>query len=198
MAKKKDTDLIESAIRGLMLVVEKGMKELKIHFPTLEKFYSLIRGYRKLEKREVRLKEEKQIIKEKLVGIITNTPGLKGLQTSDNVRTVIFRTEPEVDYNLGLLKESLGPAYEGVVSEDLMLTIMLTHDFPADELIKFLRKFFKNPETYKKMVEEEIVPRVDEEKLKTLVDSGRVTLKEGTKIEKKKATWNIKTTTIKE
>jgi hypothetical protein len=198
MTEKKDVELIASGIKGVWLVVEKGIEKLKISLPILKKFYTLIKEYRSVERKEEEIIEKKETLKEKLVSIVLANPGLKGLQTeADNLRTSIYKSKAVIGYNREPLKKCLGPAYEGVVKEDLQFTIILTSDYNQDELVQYLHQFFKDENTYQKMVKEEILLRVDEEKLNELIIKGKVKLSEEATTEKKKSAWYVKTTLIK-
>lgn len=197
MAAKK-IETIASAIKGMLLVIEKGVEELKIRFPTLQNFYTLVKEHRKIEAKEEELAEKNESIKEKLIKIILDFPGLKGLQTElDNLRTLIYQTEPTVEYNREPLKEALGEIYEGVVKEDLQVTIILTPKHNREELIKYLRQFFKDEETFTKSVREEMILRVDKRKLSELIEQEKVELPKEAITIKKKPSWQVKTITVK-
>lgn len=197
-AKKEKFKTIASAIKGMLLVVKKGIEELKIRFPALQNFYSLVKEHRKIEEKEKELEVKKESIKERLIKIILDFPGLKGLQTElDNLRTLIYQTEAAVEYNREPLKEALGEVYEGVVKEDLKMTIILTHKYNKKKFIKYLRQFFKDEETYNKFVKEEIILRVDKKMLDDLVKQKKVKLPKKAITIKKEPSWQIKTLTVK-
>ncbi len=192
-------DLIESALKKVLLVVEKGVQDLKIPLGNMKNLNVFIRTYRLLEKREAELEDLKKIYKERLVDLMLRHPGLKGVQTlPDNHRTLVYQSDGSYEYNLPLLKESLGEAYSGLVNEDLRLTIMLTPDYKQFLLLKILKSFFRTKEAYNKLVKEEVIPRVDEKKLELLIKEGKVRLKDGTRVETKKPAWHVKTTLIKQ
>ncbi len=197
MAKEK-VKMIASAIKGVLLVITE-IDELKMRFSTQKKFHNLVMKHRKVGQRMDELKEELQIIKDKLVQIIIANPGLKGLQTvSNNLRTFISeKTKSAVAYNREPLKESLGEIYDGIVKEDLQFTIILTPEFNKDALTAYLKSFFQNEETYDKAVGTEIILRVDENKLAQLEMEGKVQLKEGAVIRDEETTWQVKTTSVK-
>ena len=197
-AKKEKIRTIASAIKGMLLVVEKGIEELKIRFPALQNFYSLVKEHRKIETKEEELAEKKESIKKKLIKIILDFPKLKGLQTElDNLRTLIYQTEASVEYNREPLKEALGEIYEGVVKEDLQVTIILTPKHNRKKLIKYLRQFFKDEETFNKSVKEEMMLRVDKKKLSELIKQEKVSLPKEAITVKKEPSWQVKTITVK-
>jgi len=198
VAKKEKIKTIASEIKGVLLIVDKSLEKLKIRFPTLQNFYALVKEHRKIEAKEEELAEKKESIKEKLIEIILGFPGLKGLQTElDNLRTLIYRTEASIEYNREPLKEALGEIYEGVVKEDLKLTIILTPKYNKEEVVKYLHQFFKDDEAYNKFVKEEIVLRVDKKMLDDLVKQEKVKLPKEAITIKKEPSWQIRTITVK-
>lgn len=200
MAQKEKLERITSGIPGVMLMVKKGAERIKIPLDAIRKFYSFIKKHRLIEHKEQCLREKKETIKKILVKFVSAHPGLAGLETeTNNLRTSIFESRSqEIIYDRGLLKKSLGQAYEGTVLEDLRLTITLTSDYPKEELIQFLKKFFDKEEIYKKLVKEEVILRVDEVKLKEMVEEKQVRLLEGSRNVRESSVWNVKTRMVKE
>ena len=198
---KKETIKIKSVIPGVDLLVKEEFEQIKIPLQTIKNFFSLVKMYRKVEEKENFLKEEKATLKELLVKIVSRFPGLEflGLQTKiDNLRTAVFKSVTKtITYNRELLKRSLGEAYPGVVAEDLQLTILLTPDTPKDEVIKTLKNLF-GEEAYKKVASEEIILRVDDDKLMQMVAQKQVALEGGARVVDEKISWHIKTTAVKE
>jgi hypothetical protein len=199
MAKKEKLTKIDSPIPGVMLIVKKGFEQIKILSSKVQKFYMLIKKYRRLEQKELCLKNKKGVLKEKIVEIVAANPGLAGLETKDNIRTSVYESHStEVIYDRELMKKSLGSAYEGTVLEDLKLTITLTPEYKKEEIIQFLKNFFASGSAYKKLVQEKVILRVDEPKLEQLIKQKQVQLLEGAKTVKESSTWNVKTTPVKE
>lgn len=200
MAQKEKLERITSGIPGVMLMVKKGAERIKIPLDAIRKFYCFIKKHRLIEHKEQLLREKKETIKKILVKFVSSHPGLTGLETeTNNLRTSIFESRSqEIIYDRGLLKKSLGPAYEGTVLEDLRLTITLTSDYPKEELIQFLKKFFDKEEIYKKLVKEEVILRVDEIKLKEMIEEKQIRLLEGSRNVRESSVWNVKTRMVKE
>lgn len=123
---------------------------------------------------------------------------LLGFQTEkDNLRTSLYESvTTTTTYNRDLLKKSLGESYPGIVHEDLQLTMVLTPENPKEEVIKHLKDVL-GEETYKKLVTEEIILRVDEKKLDEMVKARQVTLEHGAQVIDKKPSWSVKTTLVK-
>lgn len=199
MVKKEKFVTVASSKKEVLMVVKEGFEKIKISITKLKEFFVLVNQYRLTEKEETEIKLRKETLKRRMAKIVSHLPGLRGLQTiRDRLRTLVFQTGPVLGYNLPLLKESLGAAYEGIVKEDLQLTIILTSDYNRENLIQYLHDFFGKEATYKKLVKEEIIPRIDEKKLNQLIEERKVQLKKGTLFEKKKPAWTIKTVLIKE
>lgn len=77
------------------------------------------------------------------------------------------------------------------------MTITLTSKYNKEELIKYLRRFFKDEETYNKFVKEEMILRVDKEKLSELLIQEKVSLPKKAITIKKEPSWQVKTITVK-
>lgn len=200
MAQKEKLERIVSGIPRVMLIVKKGVERIKISLAAVQKFYSLIKKHRLIEHKEQLLQEKKETIKKILVNFVSSHPGLAGLETeANNLRTSIYESRSqEIIYDRCLLKKSLGPAYEGAVLEDLRLTVTLTSDYPKEELIQFLKKFFADEQVYKKLVKEEVILRVDEVKLKGMIEEKQIRLLEGSRNIQESSVWNVKTRMVKE
>jgi hypothetical protein len=200
MAQKEKLERITSGIPGVILMVKKRAERIKIPLDAIRKFYSFIKKHRLIEHKEQYLREKKETIKKILVKFVSSHSGLVGLETEANhLRTSIYESRSiETIYNQALLKKSLGPAYEGIAFEDLRLTITLTSDYPKEELIQFLKKFFDKEEIYKKLVKEELILRVDEIKLKEMIEEKQIQLLKGARNIRESSVWNVKTKMVKE
>ncbi len=200
MAQKEKLERITSGIPGVILMVKKGAERIKTPLDVIRKFYSFIKKHRLIEHKEQYLREKKETIKKILVKFVSSHSGLVGLETEANhLRTSIYESRSiETIYNQALLKKSLGPAYEGIAFEDLRLTITLTSDYPKEELIQFLKKFFDKEEIYKKLVKEELILRVDEIKLKEMIEEKQIQLLKGARNIRESSVWNVKTKMVKE
>lgn len=199
MGRKEKLARIDSAIPGVMLIVKNGSEQIKVLCSKVQKFYILIKKYRKLEQKEQCLQTKKGMLKEKIVEIAAANPGLAGLETKDSIRTSVYEShKTETVYDRELMKKSLGPAYEGTILEDLKLTITLTPEYKKEEITRFLKNFFVSDSAYKKLVKEKVILRVDESKLNQLVKQKQIKLLEGAKTVEESSCWNVKTTAIKE
>jgi hypothetical protein len=199
MDKKVQRIKLNWGIPGIRLIVKKEIKGFRISLAALRKFYSLIKGYRRLEEKARIVQEEEETLKSKLVRLVVSHPGIAGLETTiNNLRTSIYESHfREIVYDRELLKKSLGPAYEGVVLEDLRLTVTLTPDYPKEELIHFLKKFFIQEQIYKKLVKEEMILRVDETQLNKMIEEKQIQLLEGARNIQESVNWKIKTRLVK-
>jgi len=201
MVRKERVGKISSSIPRVILMVQKGSEGIvRLSLAAAQKFYSLIKKYRLIEYGELILRAKKEPVKKALVKFVSLHPGLVGLETESNhLRTSIYESRSiEIVYDRNLLKKSLGSAYEGVVFEDLRLTVTLTSDYPKEELIQFLKKFFINEYIYKALVNEEIILRVDDVKLQGMIEEKQIQLLEGARNIRESSVWNVKTRMVKE
>jgi hypothetical protein len=184
--KKERFSLQKTGRNGVFLRTEPDT-EVKIPPRMVGVFLQKAKRYARLKKRigvldEVRSYEDKGI-----KSMIKAYKGLRGIKSvRDNlVLTVIPRKK--VTYNQGLLKASLGDAYSTVVHEDDVITVSPPVPYILPELLSAIDNQLiasgVKTEDIEKIVKTETVQRIDEKRLQELVDSGRVTLLEGTRTE---------------
>lgn len=195
MAQKEKVMTVDTRIQGVWLVVTDVFE--KIASKTLTRFWKLVANHRQIEKQHESLEKKEDGLRRKLIEIVSQIPGLRGLQTQDGLRTNVFKSvKVTTTYNRELLKESLGAAYEAVVAEDLEITINLTPEHNQEEILEFLRKKFPGDE-FREVVRVKTKIRVDGEELKEKETQGQVSLKEGARVVEIDETWNVKTVLVK-
>ncbi len=145
-------------------------------------------------KRYARLKKKIGVLDEARLGedrgiknIVKTYKGLRGIKSvSDNlVLTVIPRKK--VVWNPDLLRESLGDAYPTLVHEDVVIKVSPPPSVDAIRLNTVIEEHLRisgvSEDDVEKVSNMERVQRIDEDRIQELVDSGRLTLLDGTKTE---------------
>ncbi|MCK4355139.1 hypothetical protein KAW43_02165 [Candidatus Parcubacteria bacterium] len=201
MAKKERFGTSPTHIKGVQLRREPDV-ELDILRKTTEEFYDLARKYYTIKCEIDRLDEAKRLGREQILKIAQKTKGLRGLiSEKDNFVLTAFPSE-KVSYDRDLLRQSLQISYPAIVRETLIVSVFVSAGFVtkkgitiSEEILqKTIRKALMglgiSEEELPKVMSQEINIDVNERKLKSMVDKGKVKLESGTR--KEKTTWNVK------
>lgn len=181
----KGYENIPTSIPGVELRVLAGAK--------VEAPDEIIQFFLELAKRFAMAKEEitaqtarQKERREKLIKYVKSLPGLRGIRSVPDDFGLLAVKKEKTFWDPGLLRASLGVAYDSIVGEDLVATITIPPKLTTEEelrqgLMELLQKLEVPAEDVSKILETDIQLRIDVEKLEELIEAGRVKLLAGTK-----------------
>lgn len=183
-------DVLPTKLEGISLRVEAGEKP-RVLKRALGKLAIAASEYAE-RKTELSVLADQQKQPEKEIKDLARVhEGLRGIQSDrDNFKLNVFPKQ-SITWNVDKLKESLGLAYDSVVSEELDVSIAIPNGFPTKQgpltsellqaaLIKSLVGLGLPKDQLGMIVDPHVVASIDEAKLAELVADGRVKLLEGT------------------
>jgi len=184
----------ETDIPGVQARILQGTKIL-VPSAIISVLYSLAARYAVVKRSmEAEGKEQKKS-KGKIVQCIEAVPGLRGIRSEPDDLDFLAVLEEAMTWDRDLMKQSLGAAYPAYVTEEVTFNIPLipgkiSLENLIQSLTQLLETFGIKPEDMPKILETNILLRIDTEKLEQDIKSGKITLLPGAKIVDN--TWSLK------
>lgn len=190
---------VPTHLPGVSLRAEPSV-ELDILRKTIEELASLAEGYTQRKFRIDELTSQQKGPGEEIKTLAQTHEGLRGVQSEEGNFVLTVFPRHRIIWDHRLLQESTGIAYSSVVYQELVVSISVPLGFQTEKgpiedqllrqvLTQALIDLGLEESDLQKIMAVDVARRVDEETLEKLIESGRVTLLEGTKLPD--TTWAI-------
>lgn len=190
----------ETHLPGVSLRTEPGF-DVDILRSTIEKFYALAKDYARRKFQIDKLTAAQKAPDSEIKGLAVSHEGLRGIKSESDKFVLSVLPRDSLTWDHKLLRESLGIAYTSVVHEDLVIAISVPAGFPTERgpiqeellhqvLTQSLLDIGLPKDGLDKIMSTKVEQRIDEKTLEQMIQSGKVSLLEGTK--QTSRTWAIR------
>ena len=182
---------VPTHIPGVSLRAEHDV-ELDILKRSIEELASLAKGYAERKFQIDKLTSQQKPPDKEIKGLAETHEGLRGVQSEEGNFVLNILPKDSVTWNHPLLQESTGIAYSSVVHQDLVVSISVPLGFQTEKgpiedqllrqvLTQALIDLGLKESDLQKIMDVNVVQRVDEKTLEKMIEDRKVTLLEGTK-----------------
>jgi len=204
--KKERFETVLTHLPGVQLRKEPGIT-LDILRKTIVSFYQSAKEYAKTHWQIEALSDQQKPQREEIIKVVKENEGLRGLISEEDNFVLTVGPREKITWDRELLKKSLGIAYPAVAREDLVVNLSIPVGFVTPKVTiseKLLREALSkalidlgiSQQNLKKIMQQEIVPSLDEKKLAEMINQGRVKLLPGARTAE--ITWSVRVDRLKE